>query len=35
MMLWEIEELYDEYLWDCEEQGIEPITFGEWMDEWY
>ena len=35
MMLWEIVELYDRYLCDCEEQGIEPVTIGEWMDEWY
>lgn len=33
MMTYEVEELYDDYCWDCEEKGIEPKSIHEWWAE--
>lgn len=32
MEMWEIEELYDEYCWECEAEGIEPLPPKEWWE---
>lgn len=33
MMLCEIEILYDDYCWECKEDGIEPKPMEQWWEE--
>ena len=33
MMTWEVEELYDDYCFECEENGIEPKPINQWWEE--
>ena len=32
-MTWEVEELYDDYCFECEENGIEPKPINQWWEE--
>ena len=32
MMLCEIEIEYDDYRWECEQEGIEPLSMEEWWE---
>lgn len=32
-MTWEVEELYDNYRFECEENGIEPKPINQWWEE--
>lgn len=34
MQKWEIDEIYDDYCWECEYDGIEPLPFDEWWAQW-
>jgi hypothetical protein len=34
MQKWEIDEVYEDYCWDCEYDGIEPLPFDEWWAQW-
>lgn len=33
MMTWEVQEMYDDYCYDCEELGIEPKPIEIWWEE--
>ena len=33
MMNWEVEILYDDYCYECEQKGIEPKDIKTWWDE--
>lgn len=33
MQKWEIDEVYDDYCWECRYDGIEPLPFEEWWKE--
>jgi hypothetical protein len=33
MMICEVEILYDDYRWECEQDGIEPKSIEEWWAE--
>lgn len=33
LMRCEVEEMYDEYRWECEEKGLEPKSLEDWWEE--
>ena len=33
MMTYEVENLYDDYCWECEQNGIEPKPIEQWWKE--
>ena len=30
---WKIEIIYDEYCWECEQEGITPKSMADWWEE--
>ena len=33
LMRWEVEEMYDDYCWECKEEGREPKSLEDWWEE--
>ena len=33
LMNCEVEEMYDEYRWECEEEGLKPKSLEDWWNE--